>query len=85
MHGRLKVKTSEQQAAEKRAVRNEKMKIYRGAMSALLTHRLQHNEGQLKMTSGLLQANPDITTLWNIRKEALLHLLEERYNPVLRK
>ena len=83
MHGRLKVKTSEQQAAEKKAVRTEKMKIYQGAMSALLTHRLQHNEGQLKMTSGLLQANPDITTLWNIRKEALLHLLEERYNHIM--
>jgi hypothetical protein len=29
MHGRLKVKTSAQQAAEKKAARNEKMKIYK--------------------------------------------------------
>jgi geranylgeranyl transferase type-2 subunit alpha len=77
MHGRLKVKTSEQQAAEKKAARNEKMKIYKGAMSALLSHRLEHNEAQLKMTAGLLQANPDITTLWNIRKEGLIHLMSQ--------
>lgn len=77
MHGRLKVKTSEQQAAEKKAARAEKMKIYQGAMSALLSHRLQHSEAQLKMTSGLLHANPDITTLWNIRKEALIHLMSQ--------
>jgi geranylgeranyl transferase type-2 subunit alpha len=75
MHGRLKVKTSAQQEAEKKAARTSKMKVYQGAMQALLGHRLQHSEAQLKMTSGLLQANPDITTLWNIRKEALLHLL----------
>ena len=77
MHGRLKVKTSAQQEAEKKAARTQKMRVYQGAMNAVLTHRLQHNEGQLKMTSGLLQANPDITTLWNIRKEVLLHLIDE--------
>ena len=79
MHGRLKVKTSEQQAAEKKAARAEKMKLYQGAMAALLSHRLEHSEGQLKMTSGLLQANPDITTLWNIRKEALVLLMSQLY------
>jgi hypothetical protein len=46
-------------------------------MTALLGHRLEYNEAQLRMTSGLLQANPDITTLWNIRKETLQHLLSE--------
>ncbi len=93
MHGRLKVKTTAQQEAERKAQREEKLKTYQGAMGAIFKNRemirqIKLNKDkeesdddvaevatvvkmQLKMTAGVLLANPDISTLWNIRKELL--------------
>ena len=88
MHGRLKVKTTAQQEAERKAQREEKLKTYETAMAAIFEHRemfknASQNEEMkeedniriqktlMKMTSGVLMANPDISTLWNIRKEVL--------------
>ena len=39
MHGRLKVKTTAQQEAEKKAHREEKLKTYETAMAAIFEHR----------------------------------------------
>ena len=82
MHGRLKVKTTAQQEAEKKAQRIEKMKTYQGAMSAILNRRRGPEETwkdplTLKMAGGILMANPDITTMWNIRKETLLYMMKD--------
>lgn len=46
-------------------------------MAAILSRRGANDELQLKMTSGLLLANPDITTLWNIRKEAVQQIIQD--------
>jgi len=79
MHGRLKVKTTAQQEAEKQLERKAKLRAYRQAMSAILSRRGEGKKDsqQLMMTSQVLQANPDIHTLWNIRREVVLGLVDE--------
>lgn len=41
----------------------------------------EYDEEALAITAQLLTANPDISTLWNIRREVLLHFRdgEQRY------
>jgi len=78
MHGRVKVKTTEQQQKEKKIERDAKLKSYRKAMSTLLARRAQgcKDDLQLQISAQVLQSNPDISTLWNIRKETLLHNIQ---------
>jgi geranylgeranyl transferase type-2 subunit alpha len=73
MHGRLKVKTSAQQEAEKKADRAKKCAGYKATMNNIFGRREagEKDDLQLKMTGGVLMGNPDITTLWNIRKEVI--------------
>uniref|UniRef100_A0A0P4WBN3 Geranylgeranyl transferase type-2 subunit alpha n=1 Tax=Scylla olivacea TaxID=85551 RepID=A0A0P4WBN3_SCYOL len=74
MHGRLKIKTTAEQAAEKKKEREEKQKLYLAGLSKVFEKRASgtYDEECLKTTAQLLAANPDATTLWNIRREALL-------------
>lgn len=73
MHGRLKVKTTAQQEAEKKANRQRKVKEYKHAMEAVAQARKQgHLEEAMKVSAAILMANPDISTMWNIRKEVIL-------------
>ena len=78
MHGRLKIKTTAQQEAEKKKERAGKLAGYRQAMSAILARREKGltDEDQLKLTGQVLMANPDIHTLWNIRRECLVVMAE---------
>lgn len=74
MHGRLKVKTTAQQEAEKKAERAKKVEHYKAAMAQVFQMRAEEGEvtdAMLKVTAGLLLSNPDITTLWNIRKQTI--------------
>jgi len=79
MHGRLKVKTTEQQEKEKKIERAGKLKVYRQAMDTILNRRKEglQDEMQLKLSAQVLQSNPDITTLWNIRKQVLLFIFQQ--------
>ena len=78
MHGRLKVKTTAQQEAEKKKERAVKLTGYRRAMAAILTRRSEglKDEEQLKLSGQVLLANPDLNTLWNIRRESLAVVAE---------
>ena len=78
MHGRLKVKTTAQQEAEKKKERAVKLAGYRHAMAAILARRSEglKDEQQLKLTGQVLLANPDLNTLWNIRRECLAMVAE---------
>ena len=81
MHGRLKVKSSEQQEAERKAERKVKCAAYQKTMKDILDRRERGGDAgeddqvQLKMTAGVLLGNADITVLWNIRKE-VIHRME---------
>ena len=77
MNGRLKVKSTEQQKAERQAKRDEKLKTYQYAMGKIFENRESWKNSDAgetpkdawKITAGVLMANPDISTLWAVRKE----------------
>ncbi|XP_037796273.1 geranylgeranyl transferase type-2 subunit alpha-like [Penaeus monodon] len=74
MHGRLKIKTTAEQAAEKQKEREEKRKLYLGGLTKAFDKRSTgtYDEEGLKVTAQLLMANPDAATLWNFRREIIL-------------
>lgn len=54
------------------------MKAYRAAMSKIIQKRAanEYDDELMKLTAGILTRNPDVYTLWNIRREFLLKLKE---------
>lgn len=76
MHGRVKVKTTAQQEEEKKKEREKKLKIYVAARDACFAKRKDgiKDEEALELTQQLLSSNPDFATLWNQRREILMHL-----------
>nr|XP_053645670.1 geranylgeranyl transferase type-2 subunit alpha-like [Cherax quadricarinatus] len=79
MHGRLKIKTTAEQAAEKQKERAEKRKLYLAGLTKAFAKRTSgiHDEEGLKITAQLLIVNPDVSTLWNFRREILLAMKGE--------
>ncbi|GIX80228.1 geranylgeranyl transferase type-2 subunit alpha [Caerostris darwini] len=80
MHGRLKVRTSEEQAEAKRREQQEKLKIYSGITSKIFSKRdaKEFDEEALELTARILEKNPDFYTLWNYRREILQFLKNEK-------
>ncbi|XP_030642856.1 geranylgeranyl transferase type-2 subunit alpha [Chanos chanos] len=80
MHGRVKVKSTAQQEEEKRKEREKKLKVYISLRDACFNKRKDgvFDEEALQLTQQLLSSNPDFATLWNYRREILLHLEKER-------
>ena len=48
-------------------------------MAAIISRRKEgaRDEKQLKLTAGVLMANPDIHTLWNIRRECVKSIISD--------
>ncbi|KAG8239173.1 hypothetical protein J437_LFUL017992 [Ladona fulva] len=82
MHGRLKVKTSAQEQEEKRKERERKLKVYRAGFEAVFNKRqVGELDGEiLQITEQLLCGNPDIYTLWNVRREVLKVFQDSKLN-----
>ncbi|CAM1154611.1 Uncharacterised protein g11308 [Pycnogonum litorale] len=80
MHGRLKVKTTEQQKAAKEKERAKKLIIFQAATKFAFSKRKnrQYDNEALKVTTDILSANPDFYSLWNFRKEILLDYMIKR-------
>lgn len=76
MHGRLKVRTSAEEAARKKKEQDLKAKAYRNGMDKIFALRSAENFDNtlLELTGKILSVNPDLSTLWNIRKECLLKM-----------
>ncbi|XP_029003267.1 geranylgeranyl transferase type-2 subunit alpha isoform X2 [Betta splendens] len=76
MHGRIKIKSTAQQEEEKRKEREKKLKIYVSARDTCFSKRKEGilDEEALQVTQQLLSSNPDFATLWNYRREILMHL-----------
>uniref|UniRef100_A0AAR2JKW1 Geranylgeranyl transferase type-2 subunit alpha n=1 Tax=Pygocentrus nattereri TaxID=42514 RepID=A0AAR2JKW1_PYGNA len=75
-HGRVKVKSTAQQEEEKRKEREKKLKVYLTVRDAIFKKRGngELDDEALQLTQQLLSSNPDFATLWNYRREILLHL-----------
>uniref|UniRef100_A0A8C7W788 Geranylgeranyl transferase type-2 subunit alpha n=1 Tax=Oncorhynchus mykiss TaxID=8022 RepID=A0A8C7W788_ONCMY len=84
-HGRVKLKSTAQQEEEKRKEREKKLKIYVAARDAIFTKRMEGvlDDEALQLTQQLLSSNPDFATLWNYRREILLHLETKMYEAEL--
>lgn len=80
MHGRIKVKTTEEQAEAKRKEQQEKLKVYLKTTSKIFNKRekSEHDEEALQLTGAILEHNPDFYTLWNYRREVLLALKPDK-------
>ncbi|KAM6963370.1 geranylgeranyl transferase type-2 subunit alpha [Aplochiton taeniatus] len=76
MHGRVKIKSTAQQEEEKKKEREKKLKIYLAARDACFSKRKEgvFDEEALQLSQQLLSSNPDFATLWNYRREILMHL-----------
>eukprot|EP00057_Strongylocentrotus_purpuratus_P028148 XP_011682622.1 PREDICTED: geranylgeranyl transferase type-2 subunit alpha-like [Strongylocentrotus purpuratus] len=80
MHGRLKVKTTEEQQEAKRKEREKKLKLYTAGTQKVFEKRKKNEfDGEiLEVCAQLLSANPDVYTLWNVRKETFQVLAETK-------
>ncbi|KAK3747037.1 hypothetical protein QZH41_017815 [Actinostola sp. cb2023] len=78
-HGRLKVRTSAEQAAAKQKEREKKMKVYNEVTERIFTKRKdnEHDQEALYLTEQLLSANPDFGTLWNFRREIFINFKDK--------
>ncbi|KAL4708069.1 hypothetical protein ACJJTC_009848, partial [Scirpophaga incertulas] len=74
MHGRVKVRSSEEEKLRKEQERREKLKVFKHAMQKVQAKRSigELDEELLELTGNVLSSNPDIYTLWNIRREVLI-------------
>ncbi|KAI8759264.1 geranylgeranyl transferase type-2 subunit alpha [Biomphalaria glabrata] len=76
MHGRLKVKSTEEQIEAKKKEREKKLLLYNGAMSKIFLKKQngELDQEMLLLSGEVLVVNPDVYTLWNFRKETFLEL-----------
>lgn len=79
MHGRVKVRTSAEEAARKKKEQDLKAKAYRNGMEKILAMRSKENfdKNLLDLTGKILSVIPDISSLWNIRRECILKMSAE--------
>ncbi|KAL2311963.1 Geranylgeranyl transferase type-2 subunit alpha [Schizosaccharomyces pombe] len=75
MHGILRVKLSEEQRKLKAEKERAKIEEYRGLVSRFqeARKRKDYSEGNLKLTTELLDWNPETYSVWNYRREILLN------------
>ncbi|XP_017081769.2 geranylgeranyl transferase type-2 subunit alpha [Drosophila eugracilis] len=77
MHGRVKVRTTEEERERKKKEQALKVRAYRAAMGRIQKKREagELDNEMLTLTVQILQRNPDVSTLWNIRRECVLEKL----------
>lgn len=77
MHGRLKVRTSAEEAIRKKKEQDLKAKAYRNGMNKIIVMRMANKEinNLMDLTGKILSVNPDFSTLWNIRRECILKMV----------
>lgn len=76
MHGRLKVRTSADEAIRKKKEQDLKAKAFRNGMDKIfgMRNKSSFDQNLLDLTGKILSVNPDVSTLWNIRRECILYM-----------
>lgn len=71
MHGRLKIKSTAQQKAEREEAQRKKLVAYQAAFSHAMSQRQSgaHDKDTLTTVAGILEKNPDVGVLWIYRRE----------------
>ncbi|XP_058823726.1 geranylgeranyl transferase type-2 subunit alpha [Topomyia yanbarensis] len=79
MHGRLKVRSSAEEAARKRKEQEQKAQKFRAGMGRILMKKVANelDDEMMDLTGRVLSANPDIATLWNLRRQCLQKIASE--------
>eukprot|EP00099_Drosophila_melanogaster_P022117 NP_649512.1 uncharacterized protein Dmel_CG12007 [Drosophila melanogaster] len=77
MHGRVKVRTTEEERERKKKEQALKVRAYRAAMGRIQKKREagELDNEMLSLTVQILLRNPDVSMLWNIRRECVLEKL----------
>ncbi|XP_058805294.1 geranylgeranyl transferase type-2 subunit alpha isoform X2 [Phymastichus coffea] len=75
MHGRVKVRTTEEQEKIKQLERQKKLSEFKRGMQLVVQKRKNQewNDELLLVTEKILVRNPDIYTLWNVRREIFFY------------
>lgn len=78
------MRTTEEEAQRKRNEQALKVKAYRTAMTKIYEKRAaeEYDTELMQLIAGVLSRNPDVFTLWNIRREFLLKLKAENLDKV---
>lgn len=78
MHGRLKVRSSAEEAVRKRKEQEQKAQKFRSGMGRILLKKVSDelDEEMMELTGRILFANPDIATLWNLRRRCIQKFTE---------
>ncbi|XP_052896795.1 geranylgeranyl transferase type-2 subunit alpha [Anopheles moucheti] len=84
MHGRLKVRTSAEEAARKKLEQQQKVKMFRAAMGRIFEKKSaqEYDAEMMEITAKLLGSNPDIATLWNLRRMCILALKDSNVEDI---
>lgn len=80
MHGRIKVKSTEEQKEQKAKERAKKLQFYQATAAEISEKRKNHQYDQevLELTGQILSVNPDCATYWNLRRQIFLRLEHEK-------
>jgi len=86
VHGQVKIRTSAEQKAVRERERAEKLRLYLTEYENILNNRqLSDSLILLKETQNVLSEHPDCFTLWNIRRESILKLDEDKQKEFIEK
>lgn len=80
MHGRLKVRSSAEELARKKKEQTQKVQAYGECMEKIFAKKMvaEYDEEMISLTTLILCRNPDVTTLWNIRRQCILKMKEKQ-------
>lgn len=79
-HGKIaKACLTDEEALRKRKEQEIKLRAYRALMMKIFSKRFKNDYDMemLEVTGKLLIVNPNIQTLWNVRRETILKLVAE--------